>query len=228
MVRRGAIGLGLLLLVVSSLLMIAVAVRRYPELWLQHGSLVYVLEPVCALVIYAVAFVWIARTHGPWWDVVLRNALPIGLIAALVDVTGLTFESGLFRSPTGAALQISVMLTTFLLWGFAGWRAARALQSSWAGVLASVISAGVCATIAVTAGFVIEFFIAPPSPAYVVLWGEYQRSGWTDARAFGLANTLDSGFSHLTLSLIVAAVFGVIASMIGRMMSRTSEQGKLA
>jgi hypothetical protein len=68
--------------------------------------------------------------------------------------------------------------------------------------------------IAVAAGFLIEFFVAPPDPAIVSMWAEYRRSGWTDAHAFGLANTLDSAFTHLIIAPIVAMVFGGVGSLL--------------
>ena len=68
--------------------------------------------------------------------------------------------------------------------------------------------------IAVAAGFLIEFFVAPPDPATVSMWAEYRRSGWTDAHAFGLANTLDSACTHLVIAPIVAMVFGSIGSLL--------------
>ena len=70
--------------------------------------------------------------------------------------------------------------------------------------------------IGVAAGFVIEFFAARPDPAYVATWGEFKRSGWTDARAFGLANTLDSAFTHLVIAPIVALVVGGLGSLLAR------------
>jgi hypothetical protein len=200
------------------LAMIVAATERYPPLWAQVGARTYVLEPVCALAVYAIIGVWIVRRRGAWWDTVLGTAIKFGFGAAFIDILGLLVEAGLLFKVRGPALQIGVMIATFVLWGFAGWRAARALTSAAAGLLAAVFSAGVCAIVAVTAGFAIEFFISPPAPAYVVRWGEYQRSGWTDPRAFGLANTLDSGFTHLCLSLIVGAVFGGIAAMLGASM----------
>jgi hypothetical protein len=71
--------------------------------------------------------------------------------------------------------------------------------------------------VGVAAGFLVEFFLAPHSPAIVATWGEYQRSGWTDTGAFGLANTLDSGFTHLAEAPVVALVFGGIAALLARL-----------
>jgi hypothetical protein len=77
------------------------------------------------------------------------------------------------------------------------------------GVLAGVSVAGICALIAVAAGCLIEFFVAPPAPAYVATWQEFGRSGWSDPRAFAVANTVDSGFTHLLLAPIVAALLSL-------------------
>ena len=40
------------------------------------------------------------------------------------------------------------------------------------------------------------------------MWAEFERSEWTDARALGVANTLDSGVTHLVIAPIVALMFG--------------------
>jgi len=71
--------------------------------------------------------------------------------------------------------------------------------------------------IAVAAGFVVQFFVAPPDPAVISIWAEYKRSGWTDARAFGIANTLESGFTHLVVAPIVATLFGSLGSFLARL-----------
>jgi hypothetical protein len=73
--------------------------------------------------------------------------------------------------------------------------------------------------IAVAAGFIVQFLLAPPEPAYVSTWAEFQRSGWTDARTFGVANTLDSGFTHLVIAPIVALFFGGLASFVAQFTS---------
>ena len=107
---------------------------------------------------------------------------------------------GVAPPTTGPVLPIGFMLIVFTSWGIAGFRIARSRRSIRAGLLAAVFSAGVCMLIAVTAGFMVQFFVAPPEPAYVSTWAEFKRSGWTDARAFGMANTLDSGFTHLVIA----------------------------
>jgi hypothetical protein len=70
--------------------------------------------------------------------------------------------------------------------------------------------------IAVTAGFGKELFIAPPLPGYVVTWAEFKRSGWTDAHAFGIANALESGFTHLWMGPLIALMVGSLGTWIGQ------------
>lgn len=77
--------------------------------------------------------------------------------------------------------------------------------------------------IAVTGGFVVEFFVSPPEPAYVATWAEFKRSGWTDARAFALANTLESAFIHLVVAPFVALFTGGLGCLLAQFgMSRTA------
>ena len=108
------------------------------------------------------------------------------------------------------------MLINFTIWGIAGFRTARSLRSTRAGLLVAVTSAGICLLIAVAAGFLVQFLLAPPEPAYISTWAEYQRSGWTDPRAFAAANTLDSAFTHLIVAPVVALLFGGLATFVAR------------
>ncbi len=205
-------------LVGVNLAMITAAVRRYPAFWSQAGAKVYVIEAACALVAYGVISAWIAPRAGERWAVIERTAILFGCLAAAVDILGLLVENGLLLEVNGPSLQICVMAITFVLWMSAAWRVASRV-STGAGQLTAVLTAGICAILSVTAGFAIELFLSPPAPEYVISWGEYQRSGWSDPRAFGVANTLDSGFGHLCLSIIVAAVFGWIAAALAASLS---------
>jgi hypothetical protein len=130
----------------------------------------------------------------------------------MFEVLNIGIENGIPFAVRGPILQIFFMLALFISWGVAGFHSARSLRSIRAGILTAICSAVICMLIGVAAGFVLQFFLAPLPPAYISTWGEFARSGWTDARAFGLANTLDSAFTHLVIAPIVALVFGGIAS----------------
>ena len=81
---------------------------------------------------------------------------------------------------------------------------------------AAVLSACLCMLIAVAAGFVLEFWMAPPNLTEVAGWAEFQRSGWSDVHAFAIANTLDSGSTHLLMGSLVALFTGWVAAMVVR------------
>ncbi|MCU1253240.1 MAG: hypothetical protein JWQ49_6269 [Edaphobacter sp.] len=220
---RGSFAFALLGLIILNLGMIAHGVAWYPALLFQSGARTFVAEPIGVLVAYAIAVVCIARTHGAYWDGILRTAIIFGLLAGTLEIINIGIENGIPFAVRGPALQIVFMLSIFTSWGIAGFRTARSLGSGRAGLLAAVCSAGICMLIAVAAGFLIQFFLVPPKPEYVSTWSEFKRSGWTDPRAFEVANTLDSGFTHLIIAPVNALAFGGVASLLARFtLSRTA------
>ena len=177
------------------------------------------LEPVLALLAYAVAIVFISRRPGLRWDSILKAAILFGGFSGIIEVINIGIENSAASASQGPVVSVGFMVITFTLWGIAGFRTARSLSSPPSGLLASVSSACICMLIAVATGFVVQFLLVPPEPAYVSTWAEFKRSGWTDARAFGVANTLDSGFTHLVVAPIVALLIGGLASFVARFTS---------
>jgi hypothetical protein len=49
---------------------------------------------------------------------------------------------------------------------------------------------------------------------------DYLRSGWTDVRAFAIANTFDAGFTHLVEAPVIAAVLGALGGGIALLTMR--------
>ena len=215
--RRAAIAFALVALITVNLAMIFIAVAQYRALFTQPGARIAVLGPVTVLVVYAVVIVWIGRARGAHWEMIVRSATFYGLLGGALDVLNIGIENGIPIALHGTVLTIGLMLTLFASWAVAGFRMARNLGSIWAGVFAAIISAGICMLIAVAGGFTTQFFILRPDPAYISTWAEFKRSGWTDARAFGLANTLDSALTHLIIAPIVALIFGGCASLLAQL-----------
>ena len=203
LLRRAFFAFVLLGFVALNFGMAAVGVARYPAFFSQDGARTFVVKAVCALLAYAVAILFIARRHGPYWDSIWKAAMVFGGLTGIMEVINVGIENGFPFAVRGPVVPIGFMLTTFTIWGIAGFRTARVLRSIRAGLLVAVTSAGICMLITVAAGFIVQFLLAPPEPAYVSTWAEYQRSGWTDPRAFAVANTLDSGFTHLVVAPIV-------------------------
>ena len=207
--------IAVLAVILANLAMIAVAVAQYPPFFYQPGARIFVLESTSVLLAYAVAAVWVGRSKSASWDAILGVATLFGILGGIVEALNIVLENAIPAIHT-PAVPIAFMLVIFTSWGVAGFRAARSLNAVRAGVLAAVSSAAICMLIAVAAGFVIQFFAAKPEPAYISTWAEFKRSGWTDARAFGLANTLDSAFTHLVVAPGVALIFGGVASFLAR------------
>jgi hypothetical protein len=214
MLRQTYPGVVLFSLIALNAGMAAFAISRYPAFFAQHSALVYVLELFGILLLYAVLAVYLVRVRGGAWSTILTNAMMFGVITGALEMINIGLEDLAPAAVHGPAVPIGFMAIVFSLWGIAGARTVRSGKSIRAGVATAILSAGICMLLAVTAGFLVEFFIAPPDPAAVSIWGEYRRSGWTDARAFGLANTLDSAFTHLIIAPIVAMVFGGVGSLL--------------
>jgi hypothetical protein len=198
----------------ASLCAIYVGVRQYPPFWFQPAAWVYASQTVAMLLVYSGLIVWVSERRGEWWHTVLRAAAAFGIAAAIVDLIGLILEDGIVVHLHGPAMQIGMMLTLFLLWGAAGWRGARELGSIRGGVLTAVLSAAFCMTVAVTAALIVQLFFVRPPIAEVATWGEFKRSGWANPRAFAIANTLDSGFTHFAVAPVVACMTGGIGSVL--------------
>ena len=201
-------------LTVLSLAMMGIRVSSYPSMLRLPGGTAHVVEVAGLLLLYGAVLIWGARSMPP--KLLLRGTT-IGLIAALVQVVHLVCERFVtFSDRWNGAISISFMLATFLLWGVTGFVAARSGQPTSTSIWLAVWSALVTMTVAVTAGFALEFFLAPWPPESMLSWGEFKRSGWTDIHAFAIANTLDAAFSHLLIGPLVAAVFGTGGSLLGR------------
>jgi hypothetical protein len=207
----------MLALIVANLTMMGLAIAQYPPFFDQPGPLTYVLESGTVLLAYAVAVVWVGRSKDAGWDAILKRAILFGIFGGTLEALNIAIENGIPVAIHSPAVPIGFMLLVFSSWGVAGFRATRSLRSVRAGVLTALSSGAVCMLIAVCAGFLIEFFAAKPAPAYVATWGEFTRSGWTDPRAFAIANTMDSAFTHLLAAPPVALVLGGLASLLAQL-----------
>ena len=214
MFRQTYLGVALFSLIALNVAMAVFAVARYPALFEQHSALVYVLELIGILLLYTVLTAYLVRVRGGAWNTILLNATVFGVITGALELMNIGLENAAPAVALSPAVSIGFMAIVFSLWGIGGARTVRSGNSIRVGMATAILSAGICMLIAVAAGFLIEFFVAPPDPATVSMWAEYRRSGWTDAHAFGLANTLDSACTHLVIAPIVAMVFGSIGSLL--------------
>lgn len=213
----------LLAVIGFDLALLAVGAGRYPAYFAMPGALVYLAQPVIALVIYAV---WVlalplVASRIPRSSVALRVGTIVGLIGGAIEIVSTALES-IFTLPqrvvsvtTGAA-----MLSLFLLFAVAGFIGSRRTRSFWLGVGAAIWSAIIAILIVVTFGFLLLTTSLPQLAHDEIGDPDYLRSGWTDVRAFAIANTFDNGFTHLVEAPEIAAALGVAGSGIGRLKAR--------
>jgi len=218
MLRQSGFGVALLALIALDFLMAAVAIMQYPAFFQQRLAQMYLLELAGVLLVYAAGAICIAKASGELWSAVRKNATVFGLVTGALELVYLGIENVAPAAAGSPVFSIGSMLPVFALWGIAAVWTIRSGSSFRAGILTAVVSAGFCMLLAVAAGFLIEFFVHPPEPALVSTWEEFKRSGWTDAHAFGLANTLDSGFTHLLVAPIIALIVGSAGSLLSRLL----------
>lgn len=212
----GRAGVGILVLIGVDVALSSVPVVRYPALLQQHLAWMYLLEPAVILLVYAIGIICLAKAKDNLWASMSRIATVFGLVTGAIELINLGLENLAPTVASGPGVSIGFMLLVFVLWGVGASRSARSSKSVRAGILTAIASAGICMLIAVAGGFVVELLVAPPNAALVSTWAEFKRSGWTDPYAFGLANALDSGFTHLLIAPVVALIFGGGASLLTR------------
>jgi hypothetical protein len=217
------IRLSLLTAILLTLLMIGVAVFSYKPLLALHGSNILIAEVVSLLLIYCVVMTW---PSGPR-SLLLRPqfATILGAVGGLVQVIHLAVERFCsFTQLWNGLVTLAFMLATFVLWGYAGYRAGSAGLSLSASCRIAIWSAIVTMTIAVTAGTLLEYLLAPVPLAVISQWAEFKRSGWNDVKAFSIANTMDAASSHLLIGPIVASIFGALGYALARMIRPATHQ----
>ena len=212
-------GVGIMVLIGVDVALSSVAVVRYPALLQQHLAWMYLLEPSAILLVYAIGTIYLAKAKRDLWSSIRRNATVFGLVTGAIELVNLGLENLAPTFASGPVVSIGFMLLVFVFWGVGASWSARSCKSVGAGILTAIASAGICMLIAVAGGFVIELLVAPSNAALISTWAEFKRSGWTDPYAFGLANALDSGFTHLLIAPVVALVFGGVASLLTRILS---------
>ncbi len=216
MTWRAVFAFVLVVLIAASIGMAVAAGERSPVFLQEPSARAFLFKVVLMLVAYAGAIVTIVANCGDEWDLEMRNAALFGTIAGVVEGLNVALANGFGPPVQNPPVHLAGILVVFTLWAVAAGRTARELGHFNAGVIAAVMSAGVCMVIGVTVGFAMELFIAPPLPGHVATWAEFKRSGWTDAQAFGIANTLHSGFAHLWMGPVIALLVGSLGAAIGQ------------
>jgi hypothetical protein len=213
----------LLVLIGCDLGLVALRAATYPAFFSMPGALSYLIAPVGVLVIYAVVVVTLPflAVRFPGAPTAVRVGTVAGLVGGALDIASNTLESLLtLPQPIVALATLVAMLGLFLAFGVAGFLGSRGAGSFLLGVGAAVWSAVVAIVIAVTFGFLLVNTALPKLAHDELGDPDYVRSGWTDVRAFAIANTFDAGVTHLVEAPIIATALGAVGSGLGRPRAR--------
>ena len=201
--------------IVLNVALIAVRVSSYRQLLVMPGSVPFIAKPLIVLAVYLAVVMWMTSVSGDR-VVALSIGTSLGLVTAAVQIIHLLIESFVPTKELVTGITALVfMIGTFLLWAVAGFVTGRRGASVGAAATAGSWAAIVCMLILVAIGLALTF-VPVPSASYVSTWSEFRESGWADATAFGIANTFDSGYSHLLVGPIVGAITGALGGMMGK------------
>jgi hypothetical protein len=203
----------LLTLIGIGVLLIALNVALYPAFFAQPNALLYLVEPLASLIVYAVIAFLTTRRISPQADVASRVGLLFGLFTGCLWLINLTLETFTdLRGSAGIFATALFLLGGFLLWGISGVVAAWRAGSFRSGLLAAIWSAMICVLLTVAYGWTLPLVATTRLEQELVNDPDFLRSRWTDLHAFVLANGFDSGFSHLLGALIISIAIGAIGA----------------
>lgn len=194
-------------------------VRADAGFFAQPGASGYVFWLLVLLAGYISIAVWLAAKERPWLLPFPRMALTAGVAAGLIEIGGTLVEDLL---PELRFVPIAVELAIFLSWAVVAALASRRGRSLRAGIVTAIAAAALCMAIGICGGELTEFFLHPTPASEVSQWAEFQRSHWSDAASFQIANTMDSATTHLAMAPFVALILGSAGAAIGSAKSKAN------
>lgn len=207
-------------IVFSDLILLSIAlavfrVHQYRPYLSMLGALTFLLKTCILLLVYGAAVFLSTRSPSPPRDKALHRGTIFGVTGGGLLSVHLLIENTVdFGRLANGAVTLSFMLSVFLLWSICAFTQARSGESFPLAVFSGVWSALTNMLITVAFGFTLLYFMGPP-PQEVAAWNEFHRSGWSDARAFAIADTLDSANSHLMIGPVIGLVFACAGAAVG-------------
>ena len=212
--------LGFLTLVAVSVVMIGVRVALYPPVLVEPRGSLSVLAPVGVLLVYAILGGWVTAHPPHDTATALRTGTVCGVVSGIVSVVHIAQETYVGLPPRALAIVTWVfILAMFAPWPLAGFASARRTRRVSLGLFAAVWSSAVCMVLTVSFGFGQLLTSLDRLQRKDVGSPDFLRSGWTDLRAFAIADIFEAGFWHLVIGPAVALLLGGIAAAVARLPS---------
>jgi hypothetical protein len=220
------IRIGLLFFVVLNLIMIMIRVTLYPQVLAMPGGMTSVVELVVLLIVYAVFGVAATKSLTTHRRTSLLVGTVLGIVSGFISVAHIVQENYV-DLPARATANVTwiFILMMFLPWGVAGFRAARQTGEVGLGVFAAVWSAIVCMLLTLSFGFGQLLLSLSRLEQRDATSPDFFRSGWTDLRAFVIADLFQAGFTHLLLGPVIGSILGGAAAILAVTISKHNNAG---
>ena len=182
------------------------------------------IEAIVLLVVYGLLVGWVSTMASLSHQTALQVGTSAGVFGGLLQIVHMAMENFGQRVGENAVVTIAFMFGGFLIWGVAGYWVTRSTGKIESGLVAGCWSAMVSVVMATTFGLVLMSANIPP-PEYVATWSEFKRSGWGNAHAFAIANSLDATFGHLVAGPVIGTIAGVLGGGIACLGLRPAHRG---
>ncbi len=210
-----ALRTALLLVIALDLAMVATRVALDPQLLGMPGGPRSAIEPALLLIVGAPLVIRATRGDEASRSVVIREGTTAGLIGGMIEVAHITLENfGHLSAPVESASTGGFLVGLLLVWGIAGYRAARGGAGAGAGAMAGLWSASVGMLIAVTYGFSQLFWGLAGLERRNIGSPDYVRHGWTDLHTFTVADIFESGFKVLLVAPLAGTLVGGLGAVV--------------
>jgi hypothetical protein len=211
----------LLLSIGLSLAMIAAQIVLYPQVLGMPGGAAAVLQPVVLLLLCLPLVAWATADGSPARRAALHTGTAVGLACGVLEIVHIAVEG--FANLSARAETISTgffTLGVLLLWGSAGFLAVRHPRAPGPGWLAGGWSGVVGMLMVVTYGFSQLYWALPRLEHKNVGSPDLIRSGWTDLRAFTIADLFEAGFKVLFIGPLLGAALGSLGGLGARLLTQ--------
>ncbi|HLJ67935.1 MAG TPA: hypothetical protein VKX16_11300 [Chloroflexota bacterium] len=204
----------LLIAIAFNLLLIGGRAMLYSPLLSQPGGVTYLLEPVALLLVYALITIWVTAATTSDRDRALHYGSMMGVVTGVLWIINLALETFADLSALKLLATAPFLLGGFALWGVAGFRTAQRTGSIPSGVVAAIWSAITCVLMTIAFGLLLTFTALPHLENQLVADPDFLRSHWRDLRAFAIASSFDSAFSHLLGGRLIGTIVGAAGSWL--------------
>jgi hypothetical protein len=207
----------LVLLAVANLALLGTRLWPWQDVMNLPGNGTVGIDPAVCLAAYIGMIYLIASTRQEPTRKALGSGTLLGLLGGVI-LAGeviLKAQAASQGSIPPALWTRGLLAVAVLLWGIAGWRAARVTGNSFIGMLTGTWSAMASCLMATTAVLAGMYFASPPLVSQDP-WKQYEGLAIGDPATQALVHSLNSATSFLIIGPLAGAAIGFVFSSFGQ------------